>query len=279
MLISFNVWLKDLSGFKALSKEISKAGFNGVELSLDYPLCFEEDIPRYVIDALNVEGLTLGIHLPWRDIALASPIEYVREASLKAVSQCLNKIRGLKIEYVLTHVTTDQVECGYKDLKCIESGRKSLEFLIEEVKELGTKLLVETTRSRCCSRDDQLSTLLKDLKDVGVCLDIPHLIEQRYRRLKSLPTINNLFKELPPDVLERTSLIHFHGYSLTNEGFVSHIKPKEDQVGELLDAIISLSNRRDFIGVVLEVFKDETSKSIEPKDLKYVVKRLKFDDT
>ncbi len=278
MKILFNVWLKDLSGFKALSKEISEVGFNGVELSLDYPLCFDEDVPKHVTDALNAEGLTLGIHLPWRDISLASPIEYVREASLKAISYCLSKIRDLKVEYVLTHVSTDQVECGYKDLKCVESGRKSLESLIKEVEELNTKLIVETTRSRCCSRDDQLPLLIKDLKNVWVCLDIPHLIELRYRKSKAILPVSNLFKELPTDILERTALIHFHGYTLVDGSFVSHVKPKEDQVNDLLNVLTFLRSRENFIGIVLEVFKDEKSKPVDPKDLRYVVKRLKSND-
>lgn len=235
MKIYQTVWFKDFRRTGLLS-ELVKGGFDGFELSLDYPLCvYDVEAVGKLRDLLD-SGLELAIHLPWREMYLASPVEEVREVSLRYVIRCLTYIGKLNPEYAVLHLVSDQAVCSDNPELCISASVKSLEVVGKVASDLGIELLVETTRNYCCGGLEQIVSYLD--MGVGVCLDIPHAIE-RYSRLRRRPLkLDEVMSEAPPRALEAVVSVHLHGYSMSGHHVVNyHVDPSRELVDEYLNVL------------------------------------------
>lgn len=276
MKVFYPSWYKDLEKISDFINELRNVGFDGVEFSIDYPLCYKKPITKEFFMTLKKEGLLYGIHLPWRDISLASPIEEIRKASVSSTMECLREIIDLEPYYVLIHVTTEQSDCGFRDRDCINAGRKSLTEISDLTKSEGIDLLVETTHNRCCGGEEQIPYLLKDLDGVYVCLDIAHIISRRLHKWGTLYRANTVMDELPPALVERIKLIHLHGYiaDLKHGIIITHQKPKKDFIREFLGKLGELSILPRVKGVVIEAFRDrDVVKDIST--LRYAAKEVR----
>lgn len=273
MRIFLTLWYKDFRRGSLVS-EVIDGGFDGFELSLDYPLCRSVKLSEIgPLKQLLSSGLEMGVHLPWREVYIASPIDEVRETSLNYVIRCLRELSSLDITYLVVHASTDQAVCSDNVDVCVSAGLKSITAIAEVASELGAPLYVETTRSYCCGGLEQVVNYL----DYGasICLDIPHAVE-RYSRLYRRPmSLSEILREAPPRTLRAIGCVHLHGYTMSGYHVVdSHLEPQRTLLSEYLDVL-----RRRIIEpryTVLESFYSlETGKQIQFNRLRWCVEELK----
>ncbi len=261
-------------------ESLAKINVDGIELSIDYPLLFTQEIPDAFIDAIRKEGLEVGLHLPWRETFLASPIPEIRRLSERIVSGIVTSVTSkLDPLYFVVHLSTNQSWCGPKDQLCLEAASKSLESLSQLSDELGIPLLIETVMDRCCSNEEHLPHLLMhaDPGKIGVCLDISHIIERRVKRWKTLHNPLTVVNDLPPIMLERTKAVHIHGvHVLGPHAVLTHVVPSEEFLRELMQAIQSYVPHAR-VGV-LEIFRDITGRDINIRELRWVVSYVRRGD-
>ena len=272
MKVFINCWYRNIMNHSFM-ESLTRINADGIELSIDYPLLFTQEIPNVFIDAIHREGLEVGLHLPWREVFLASPIPEIRRLSERIISGVVTSVTSkLDPLYFVVHLSTNQSWCGPKDQLCLEAASKSLETLSQLSDELGIPLLIETVMDRCCSNEEHLPHLLMhaDLGKIGVCLDIPHIIERRVKRWKVLHNPLTIANDLPPIMLERTKVVHIHGVHVPGPyAVLTHVIPSEEFLRELTQAIRS---HVPHAGVgVLEIFKDITGRDINIRELRWVV--------
>jgi len=279
MKVFINCWYRNIMNHSFM-KSLTRINVDGVELSIDYPLLFTQEIPDVFIDAMHREGLKVGLHLPWREVFLASPVSEIRRLSERIISGIVTSVASkLDPLYFVVHLSTNQSWCGPKDRLCLEAASKSLETLSQLSDELGIPLLVETVTDRCCSNEERLPYLLMraDPGKIGVCLDIPHIIERRVKRWKVLHNPLTIVNDLPPIMLEHTKVVHIHGVHVPGPYTVlTHVVPSEEFLRELMQAIRS---HVPHAGVgVLEIFKDITGRDINIRELRWIVSYVRGGD-
>ncbi len=272
------VWYEDLRELVKVISSLQDAGFDGVEVSLDYPLVHGgllesklEEFLRGVVDA----GLKLAIHAPWRDLNISSPVREVSITSLKLISEALERALKLaEVEYVVIHLTTNQKYCGFRDKECIKASIENLEVLERLVRELSpAPLLIETTSGRCCSGEEQLPLILSSRSTIGVCLDPTHILERRLKKYKSVYRLRDILRDLPPIILERTEVLHIHGYRVKEGVFVPHTYPTEEQLTEFREFARFLKSPSK--PVVLEIFRSDEGRIVPPEGLKPLVEEIR----
>ena len=272
MKVFINCWYRNIMNHSFM-ESLTRINADGIELSIDYPLLFTQEIPNVFIDAIHREGLEVGLHLPWREVFLASPISEIRRLSERIISGVVTSVTSkLDPLYFVVHLSTNQSWCGPKDQLCLEAASKSLETLSQLSDELGIPLLIETVMDRCCSNEEHLPHLLMraDPGKIGVCLDIPHIIERRVKRWKVFHNPLTIVNDLPPIMLEHAKVVHIHGVHVPGPYTVlTHVIPSEEFLRELMQAIRS---HVPHAGVgVLEIFKDITGRDINIRELRWVV--------
>jgi len=274
--VLYSIWLKDLNNEGELLRAIEKAGFTGVELSVDYPLCHDIGLPEAFLTELNKRGYVYSFHLPWRDLALSSPIEEIRRSSVKEIIRCIRELQAFKPEYFVIHLTTNQAFCGYRDRKCVQAGINSLNKLLPLVKNAGTPLEIETTTDRCCGDEEHLPQILMQLKDpeLGVCLDPPHIIERRLKKWGEIYELSEVLRDQAPELVERTQVVHIHGYNTENGILRSHLFPDMGYVETMINQLKEMNALRSVKSFVIEAFhKGDLCRYIT--DLRRVVKVIK----
>ncbi|MEM1622918.1 MAG: TIM barrel protein [Sulfolobales archaeon] len=273
MKVYVTLWFKDFKR-RDLPSELVKGGFDGFELSLDYPICWRaklKEVPQ--VRALLSSGLEASVHLPWREIYLASPIDEVRRTSLSSVLRCFEEARTIEPKYAVLHVVTDQATCSDSIEECIAASKKSIEALTEVANQLGVPLYVETTRNFCCGGLEQAVNYLE--LGVRLCLDIPHAVE-RYSRLRRAPSsLGDVLRDAPPRALGAIECVHLHGYVLSGYHVIeSHVEPSRELLGEYIETL-----RRGVLKpkyTVLESFYSiETKESMKFDKLRWCVDELK----
>ncbi|GEM_PF-892460 len=275
--ILLNCWLKNLSNIDSFVRSAINLNVDGVELSLDYPLTLSSPESRRLAKLLADNNLLLAVHLPWREVHLASPIREVRLASLKVVRTALGISEYVPIEYVLTHLSTNQAFCGPNDRVCIDASVESLASIAELANDLGTNVLVETVADRCCSNEEKLPAVLEkvNLSSVGVCIDLPHIIERRHKLWgASLGTVVGVLRDAPPVILERAFSAHVHGVKRIHGQVMAHVMPSRRFLSHLLREYIENLNRLKY--VTIEVFRDGSGREVRDLSaLEWIIERLR----
>ncbi len=258
MKVLYSSWGRDVDRENDFIEFLNKIGFDGIEFSLDYPYCHTRNPPKEFLADIEREGLIYGLHLPWRDLSLASPIPEVREASVQVIKKCVEMLSGLNPLYFLAHLTTDQTDCGFRDKECINAGIESLRELMPLINELSIELVVETTHNRCCGGEEQIPYVLDAVENAFVCLDIPHLLSRRMIRWGEFYDPVTLIEELPPIVIERIRVIHIHGYrvDLNNRAVYTHFLPRPEEVEAILNKLSKVGVLRNVKAAVIESFRD-----------------------
>lgn len=273
MKIYLTLWYKDFRK-RDLVEEVVSGGFNGFELSLDYPLCGYMKIEQLsLIKDLLKSGLEVSVHLPWREIYLASPIEEIRKSSLEYVARCFTEALPLNPTYAVLHLTADQAVCSDSEDLCISSAISSLEVLVEVAEKYGIPLYVETTRNYCCGGLEHSVKYLE--RGVKLCLDIPHAIERYSRLLKKPAGLSEVVMDAPPAALEAVECVHFHGYSMSSYYVLeSHIEPTRELLGEYIEILKSGMLKPKYT-VLESFFSSATRRQIRFSDLRWCVDELK----
>lgn len=228
LLVALPVWPKARSLVKALEKA-NEYGFDYVEASLDYP--WPEELRGHTLkkikEAKEVFGLKLAIHAPWRDVALASPRQCLREGALKLFEECLEFSAEVEALYFNFHVTTREAWTieGVKE-KVEEAALASIERLAVKARELGIRLTVENNPEPLFGVPSMLKPLL-EVDGVELCLDVGHVAYTNWiienRGLETFKEEAASLEEWTRDFRGRVLVGHLHDYVATKESFQDHL--------------------------------------------------------
>lgn len=205
--IGFSLWREDLRRLDKIFKEILEAGMDHVEVSVESPLDLEE--AARLCDAARRSGLSLGIHAPWREIFLASPVEEIRGAGLRATRSVVERLSSFEPDYFVVHGSSDQIACSSHEDLCLESLQRSL----EELSTHGRTILLETTQGGCCGKTGQILKLADKIPGLQLCIDLAHVAVENIVKAKSAwpRSISEAVQEVPEVLWRRARLIHVHG--------------------------------------------------------------------
>jgi len=129
MKVFINCWYRNVMD-NSFVESLTDVNVDGIELSIDYPLCFTQEIPDAFINAVRREGLEIGLHLPWREVFLASPILEIRKLSERIIAKIVSSVANrLDPAYLIIHLSTNQSWCGPEDRFCLNAAGSSLKAL------------------------------------------------------------------------------------------------------------------------------------------------------
>jgi len=239
--VGISIWYGTVKGVVGSEQRISdfiriliEQGYNLYEVSLDYPWPFSErELLEALLRALAENGGLIALHAPWRDLALASPMEDVRRTSVDVMTKNLDLVVGRHdVKYIVVHLHS-QTSMG-KVLtkanwdKVVESAAKSLYELSEWSKSSGVPICVENMPRGASSYLEFLSQLSNSIRCLA--LDIGHfytsyidLYEERYSDYYSALThVLSTFNE-------KAKVVHLHDVIVVNskpfKDIVDHVVP------------------------------------------------------
>ncbi|MCD6324073.1 MAG: sugar phosphate isomerase/epimerase [Desulfurococcales archaeon] len=258
-MIVLNAVLPERVAAEEYVKEARKAGFDGFEVSIDYPHYYE---PSTIVKALQIikcAGLSVAYHLPWRDLSLASPAENVRKASVKEILKAIDTIGRLEEHplYLVLHLETSQSNCGFRSSKCVEAAVKSLNEIMPVTSDMGFEVLVETTEGKCCGGESELPYILREVPDVHVCLDVTHLTLSRWRRVGVSQKPPEIIEDQAPILLERVRAVHIHGIIKDSvRGMQPHGMIGTALLRDICNTLIRLNVMNKLEAITFEIFRD-----------------------
>ncbi|MHC1627326.1 MAG: sugar phosphate isomerase/epimerase family protein [Candidatus Nezhaarchaeales archaeon] len=277
--IGFPLWLGDRKKFTVKIREAYEAGFDFMELSFDYPWPLpDSSTPKSIAKAIRDVGLSLAIHGSWRDIRLASPINEVREASIKYVIKTLEIAKELDPMYVVFHVSTDQAIREAKEYEDVvaNAAMQSVRDVLSSASKIGVEVVFENVPSQFCGSIDHVKKVFMSVEDAKICFDIGHAQIHAIRTSKGRDVdiqelINTWFRELGAKIRG----VHVYDCLVQGKWIDEHITPSisSQSIRALTTTIKNRGIHLDF--TVIEAFKDNEGKDANPKSLIEVVKYLK----
>ncbi len=277
-LIGFPLWLGDKSRFVTKAVEAYNAGFDYIELSFDYPWPIpDEETPRKIASYARSLGLDVAIHGSWRDVRLASPMDEVREASLRYVSRTFEIAKKLEPKYIVLHVSTDQAVSEVKELEqlVVDAATRSALELAGLASKLEMMLLFENIPSSFCSLVEHMKKLVSSVSGAEVCLDIGHAWLQALKSDEERrASIEEVLDKWIEGLGSKIQAVHVHD-CLVKEGRIQeHVAPSLDSPS--IKSLLRLKSRNlKARFMVLEVFRRSDGKEASPRDLAGLVERLK----
>ncbi len=218
-------------------------------------------------------GVGVGIHGPWRDIALASPRESIRRAGLKIFRKCIEFARKLEADYFNFHICTrEAVEYDevYRDV--MQAAMISLKEICRMCREAGVTPSLENNPTDFLSSLAEIRDLVLETEQLTICLDVGHLgiakLESRRKR-RNPGELEEWIRELGSKIL----VVHLHDYKLEGGRGYDHLLIGK---GELdLNKLAELLKRTQTRYVLLEIFWSERGKRISMKELRNLLNSLR----
>lgn len=266
-----SLWYKELlNPYDSLNKTVL-TGFDGAEVSIEYPLLDKQGIDINALSDFS-NNYYLGIHLPWRDVSLASPIPEIRDGALKYIKRIISVLDRAEPQYFVLHVTTASLECR-NSLRCIETASNTLTML---TKETATKIVVETTSGPCCGNLSAIGLLINEAEGVGVCLDVAQLVAEVFREEnENWEKLVDLITEfLPLSVWRSVELTHIHGWEVRGKRIVPHRYPSQEQVEALRRFLRTVKERTGKLVTVFEVFYDSRGNPLHSWELGQLLREI-----
>lgn len=266
-----SLWYKELvNAYESFNRTLL-AGFDGAEVSVEYPLLDEKSIDVSTLSDFS-SNYYLGIHLPWRDINLASPLPEVRDGALKYLLRVISVLEKVEPQYFVLHMSTESLGCR-NSVKCVETAASTLRDLVRET---ATKIIVETTTGPCCGNLSSIGLLVEEAGDVGVCLDIAQLvadvISEGNEDQEEL--VELVIDSLPPSVWERVELTHIHGWEIRGRRVIPHRYPTHEQVAILRRFLKAVMERTGKLVTVFEVFYDSRGNPLHSWELGTLLREI-----
>lgn len=260
MRAGFSIWHKSQTSDPSFWNLALQAGFELVEIALDYPWPWERSFNNIARRALR-EGLDVGLHAPWRDLRLASPLRDVREGSSRAVLEAIDKVLsvGIDFHYIVLHVSSQEWIPEHMLDTYLDEVSTTLGEIRDVSRSHGFDVVIENAQTPFSDRMALLKKLAKRL-DVGVCLDLGHLVLGGVRKGASkrrlFKTVTKWFNELSHLV----RVVHLHGYDEDRKK--PHMGLTESNI-DVMAGVLSILGRMvrdkmpDEVPIVLEVFSYE----------------------
>ncbi|MDW8022004.1 MAG: sugar phosphate isomerase/epimerase family protein [Nitrososphaerota archaeon] len=250
--------------------EISKSGFDYIEISLDYPWPFRGELKiGEVVQLAKLEGLSVAFHGPWRDIRLSSPIEKVRNASIEVFKSFIEEISNFECEYVVTHLSTDQAfdKIPLIRSEVIDSAVKSIEELSSFAQRLGLRMAFENVKEDL----PQFREVVNRTKS-EVCLDVSHIICFSSKASKRDDLIDIVARWIN-EFRDRIKMMHFSGVKFMEDWVRDHLITDEND--PFLQLVKRELKKLKIENLLLEIFEDVTHEEVSPVRLENLVKYLR----
>ncbi len=280
VLVGYPIWYGD-KNIEQVIISISRAGFSYIEISLDYPWPFKRgEKLKKAMRMAEEYGLKIGVHGPWRDIALASPIESIRRASVEVYRALVEHVASMNPLYLNIHLATSQIVDIEKDLEkeSIEAAIRSVEELYELSREYGIDLVIENDPGKCCSLIEHLAPIKDSVEKAFFCFDVGHAVISYYRKVRrnrgnERIDYLELARQWATVFGKRLVLLHLHDYRYKNGHIEDHLPPGTHNVNvkNLLKALRGTNIRY----ILLEVFYEEGGKHASPEKLVDVVRDVR----
>lgn len=251
------------------------AGASYVEVSLDYPWIYglRNEEAKILRRAAREWGFEVGIHAPWRDVNLASPIREIWEASLSLLTSPVKRVaEALEAVYVNLHISTGEyLDSASVRGVALQAALKALRIIIGEYSSIDVAVTVENTPQRGVGDSSFIGTLLDNAPGAHLCLDVAHAYAYYARggEVSTLDALTHWFDSFKG----RIKVIHIHDAKRCGPRcFLEHIPPG---AGELDWSWLSRRMRgagADYF--LLEVYRDAEGRRIT-SNVKEHVERVK----
>jgi len=270
--LGYSVWKKDVSRIEELTSEFIEQELDHVEIDIDSLLDLDDNtwIMRFK-DVFSSYNISIGVHAPWREIHLASPLDDIREASEKIIIKILEILDKLDIDYdyIIIHPSSEQPICSENSIKCIESLKRS----VENIRRYTDNIVVESIQGRCCGKLDHIEILIDLVSDTKICLDLAHIYVE-YKKLKNYKNLADVLNIVSEKILRKTFLIHLHGVYHENSKDKVHRDFDQTPLGEE-DLFLKISGLNNVRYLVFEVFYNRSGRDSKPSDIEREIKRLR----
>ena len=278
ILIGYPIWQGDLSS-KDIIDEVVKAEFNFIELSLDYPWPLKDlDRLHELVNRAKDLNLKIGVHGPWRDVSLASPIESIRRASLKIYENVFEIAGKIDALYVNVHLISRQAFHISKDIEndLVNAAMESVNRLVELSRDHGVDLIIENNASGFGGCIEHLVPIINSFKEVKVCFDVPHAVSAYAKRSRGREKINylDLVSMWSEEFKDKLILLHLHGYRIHHKTHIDDHLPLEVCEISIKDVLKRLRNT-NLRYILLEIFYNEQGNRIRPLSLVNSVREVK----
>lgn len=208
------------------------------------------------------EGVSFTVHLPFRDIRLASLHEEVRRAGVEAVRRALRLSSPLKSEAYVLHLASEMEEVLLQPYLPSRVRRRASSILLQAARRSLEELLPHLPSSRQLLIENlevmpprELWTLAEEF-DTGVCLDVGHAALQFANPSSYVEEYANRLGEIHLHDVARLKLSG--GLAILRDHMA--VGSGQLDVEEILQAL----NRVNFQGpVVLEVNQERAKQSLE----------------
>lgn len=169
-----------------LARRLYRLGFNPIELGGDMPLFLPHTLAPPTLERLArlraETGLTYTVHLPLWSVEPSTPLEPVREGSVRALIDTIRATTFLEPEVYVLHATGSLAAEFYRMnlpdlaksfiLRQFQSkARQSLETILTETGVASRRLAIETVEFPL-----DLTLELADQLDLSICLDTGHVL-------------------------------------------------------------------------------------------------------
>jgi sugar phosphate isomerase/epimerase len=169
-----------------LVNQLADQGFQLIELGGDLTLFFPQAFMPSAIEELaelkNQRNLSYTVHLPLWSVEVSTPLEHVREGSVRAIIDVITACSLLEPEVFVLHATGSLAAEFYRMnlpdmahgllLRQFQNGaRRSIQTILEKTRIPSRKLAIETVEFPF----DLTLELAEDL-DLSICLDTGHVL-------------------------------------------------------------------------------------------------------
>lgn len=169
-----------------LVNDIAGQGFQlielGGDLSLFFPQAFMPDSIEELAELKTQRELSYTVHLPLWSVEPSTPLEHVREGSVRAIIDTINACSLLEPQVYVLHATGSLAAEFYRMnipeiahtllLRQFQNGaRRSIQTILEKTHIPNRRLAIETIEFPF----DLTFELAEDL-DLSICLDIGHVL-------------------------------------------------------------------------------------------------------
>ncbi len=249
--------------------ELYDAGFEYVEISLDYPWPFKmRDKLDEQVSIIRRTGMKTGVHMPWRDISLLSPYASVREGGIKVLEELLEPITSIEAEYAVLHVTTRE-NMKTKDLdETIEWVSVRLKEVVDRYREEGVTVVIENLASGPSSLKSIVLKLARGISS-KICFDLAHLVARELSRgVNTREGVREKLVEWASSIGDLTALMHLHSVIASEGRVLEHLPLTREDMETYADILRMILGKQEHVVIGLEVFyKDAARRKASVKHL------------
>lgn len=245
-------------------------GADFVEVSLDppWPGTLDGEALR---QRAHEAGIDVGLHGPWRTLALAHPDPELAEAARSVMQRCVSFAEVCGAAYVVVHVDARDFS-GYPEPEIVQEGlehaRASLAAMRSGMGE--TMLLVENTSSPM-GTPEEIERFLAPVDGVGVCFDPGHaaLVEEA-----DIEGGTSRVEDWTGALGDRLNLVHAMDWTHHEGGIVDHLLPGAGDAD--VEGILHAAQDAGCTRVMVEAFfRDADRAEVQDDDLRDAVHTIK----